>query len=127
MKPSQITKSARAVVFVLTSLALSFVSYILLGWGSVLGGYYGFGCVVLGGLTYFASLLTATRTGMRWLIVGVASLGLLVGAMVLFVCTVKLFTEPHNRLFPALVVLIFIAYCAGFVHLMKARVAELFS
>ena len=117
----QIAKGARAVIAVVASLGLLFMSYILLTLGSTRSGYYGLGTVMLGGPIYFASLLIAVRAKMSWLFTVVVSLGTLVGAMVLFVCVVAFVTEPHNRWFPVLVFLILIAYTTGFVLFMRKR------
>jgi hypothetical protein len=119
----QIAKGVRTVIAVVASLGLLFVSYILLTLGSTRSGYYGLGTVVLGGPIYFASLLIAIRTKMSWLFTVVVSFGALIGAIVLFVCVVAFGTEPHDRWFPILVLLILIAYATGFVLFMKKRTA----
>jgi hypothetical protein len=117
----QIAKGARAVIAVVASLGLLFMSYILLTLGSTRSGYYGLWTVMLGGPIYFASLLIAVRAKMSWLLTVVVSLGVLVGAMVLFVCVVAFVTEQHNRWFPVLVFLILVAYSTGIVLFMRKR------
>ena len=121
----QIAKGVRTIVLVAASLALFWISYILLGWGPTRSGYYGLGAVVLGAPIYFASLLIAIRLKMQWLCALVASLRVILGVIVLFVCAVTFVDDPHGRWFPVSVLLILASYCVGFAVFVKMRANQI--
>jgi hypothetical protein len=62
---------------------------------------------------------------MQWLCALVASLGVILGVIVLFVCAVTVVDDPHGRWFPVSVLLILASYCVGFAVFVKMRANQI--
>lgn len=78
-------------------LGAIFVSYILVGGGAVLGTWNGVVTVAVGSVAYFCSLFLAESSKFRWVFALIASLGAILGLIVLFECLPKGIFGRHER------------------------------
>ena len=104
---------------VVLSLAMYFASYILVGWGVVLGHRFGALAIAVGTPLYFVSLTAAIRSKLRPLIAVIAVLGVLLAAMVLVVAVIASREHAFGRWFPAFVFLILAINCTAFASALK--------
>jgi hypothetical protein len=104
---------------VVISLALYFASYILVGWGVVLGHRFGALAIILGTTLYFVSLVAAIRSKLRPLVAVIAFLGLLLATIVLVVSVISSLDREFGYWFPTFVILILAVNCAVFASALK--------
>ena len=117
----QLARPIRPTLMLIASLGLFVAGYISLGWGSVIQDGYSAGFVVLGASTYFVSLLIAIRSNMRPLVAVIASLGVILGIIVLFVCVESFVENPHRPWFPIFVIAVLAMNCVVFARFMKSH------
>jgi hypothetical protein len=121
----QLSQAIRSILFTLFSVGLFLLAYISLGWGSALANTYSLVVVPFGAAAYTLSIVIAARSKKKWLITVIASLGTILGALVLLV-SVEAFIDaaPHRRWVPALVVLVLAVNCLGLALFFKAQPKE---
>ncbi len=118
----QLSRTIRSILLACFSLGLFLVAYISFGWGSALARPYSLALTPIGAMAYSGSLVIAVRSGQKWLLAAVASLGAVLAALVLLV-SVEAFIDasPGGRWIPAIVMLVLVVNCVGLVLFFKAQ------
>ncbi|SRR6266404_3265044 len=118
----QLSSILKSVCFAVLSLLLFPVAYISLGWGSALADPYTLALAPFGAATYSVSLIMALRSGQKWLLAMIMTLGALLGAFVLLICVENfVYAIPNRRWIPAAVILLLAANCVGLTAFFKAE------
>ena len=106
----------------IVSVGLFIAGYISLGWGSALTTNYGLAFAIVGATSYFISLVIAVRSQMKWLVAIIATLGIILGLLVLVVSVEAFIDLPGSRRWlPACVVSVLVATCLGILFFFKVR------
>src|SRR5260370_17584547 len=110
----QLTSMVKSVFLAVLSLVLFPVAYISLGWVSALADPYTLVVAPFGAASYSASLIIAARSGQKWLLAIIVTLGTLLGTLVLLICIENfIYAMPNRRWIPVVVVLVLTVNCAG--------------